>query len=158
VRISQYAYFAVGSARMPAAEIAARIGIDPDETVVRGSRHAHPARPARHVWRVVCRTPGRTVEEQIARIVERLFEHAGKIGTLAAEIDRAEGAACAATLQVVRVFESPEGEEEDPAGPVDGLEKLPGQHPLLGWHLDARTLEFLRRARAELDVDEYAYG
>ncbi|SCF37360.1 hypothetical protein GA0070215_12153 [Micromonospora marina] len=58
----------------------------------------------------------------------------------------------------MRVFEHPAGEPEDLSGPVDGLQKLPGQHQLLGWHLDRRTLEFLRLTGAELDIDEYAYG
>lgn len=158
MRISQYAYFAVRSRRMSADEITARLGIDPDERVVRGGRDARPPRPARHVWRVVCRKPHLTVDEQIARVVDRLFEHAGTIGALVAELDRADGEIHAGTLQVVRVFEDPQGEEDDLTGPVEGLEKLAGQHRLLGWHLDARTLEFLRLTRAELDVDEYAYG
>jgi hypothetical protein len=33
-----------------------------------------------------------------------------------------------------------------------------GQSRLLGWHLDARALEFLRLTHADLDVDEYAYA
>ncbi|MEV4384681.1 hypothetical protein AB0J68_02965 [Micromonospora sp. NPDC049580] len=65
---------------------------------------------------------------------------------------------CQIGLQVVRVFEHPDGEEDDLSGPVDGLEKLAGQHQLFGWHVDGRVLEFLRLTRAELDVDEYAYG
>ncbi|NDU77451.1 DUF4279 domain-containing protein [Actinomadura sp. DSM 109109] len=157
MRISQYAYFAVRSARMPADEIAARLGVEPDETVVRGTRDARPPRPVRHVWRVVCREPHLTVDEQIARIVDRLFAHAERIGDLVEELDRADGGIRAGTLQVVRVFEGPDGEEES-GRPVHGLERLAGQHQLLGWHLDARTLEFLRLARSELDVDEYAYG
>ncbi|MGI5200789.1 DUF4279 domain-containing protein [Spirillospora sp. CA-108201] len=157
MRISQYAYFAVKSTRMSPAEITARLGVDPDESVVRGGRDARPPRP-RHVWRVVCRRPHLTVDEQIARIVDRLFEHAERIGALVAELDRADGEICTGTLQVVRVFEDPEGEEDDLTGPGEGMEKLAGQHRLLGWHLDARTLEFLRLTRAELDVDEYAYG
>ncbi|MFG3700121.1 hypothetical protein ACGF5C_19695 [Micromonospora sp. NPDC047620] len=56
------------------------------------------------------------------------------------------------------MFEHPDGEEEDLSSPVEGWQKLPGQHQLLGWHLDGRALEFLRLTGAELDVDEYAYG
>ncbi|MCX5067776.1 DUF4279 domain-containing protein [Micromonospora lupini] len=156
--VSQYAYFALSSVRVPAAEITARLGIEPDEVVVRGSRQVDPARPATHRWKIACRKPGLGVDEQIAQIVDRLFTHAGRIGELAAELDRVDEASGASVLQVVRVFEHPDGEEEDLAGPVDGMQKLPGQHQLLGWHLDARVLEFLRRTRAELDVDEYLYG
>nr|WP_255279509.1 hypothetical protein [Actinomadura madurae] len=90
--------------------------------------------------------------------MDRLFEHAERIGALALELDGAGEGWPAATLQVVRMFEHPDGEEEDRPAPVGGLEKLPGQHQLLGWHLDGRVLEFLRLTRAELDIDEYAYG
>jgi hypothetical protein len=60
-------------------------------------------------------------------------------------------------MQVVRVFEHPDGEAEDFGSPVEGMVKLSGQHQLLGWHLVTRTLEFLQLTRAELDVDEYGY-
>ncbi|WFE30990.1 DUF4279 domain-containing protein [Micromonospora sp. WMMD975] len=157
--ISQYAYFALKSTSMTASEITARLGIEPDEAVIRGSRRpADPVIPAAHCWRVVCRTSGMTVDEHIAHIVERLFVHAPQVGMLAAELDRTDGGPGSAVLQVVRVFEHPAGEPEDLSGPVGGLEKLPGQHQLLGWHLDRRTLEFLRLTGAELDIDEYAYG
>ncbi|WP_328426277.1 DUF4279 domain-containing protein [Micromonospora sp. NBC_00389] len=156
--ISQYAYFALSSHRVSAAEITARLGIEPDEISVRGSRHANPARPASHRWKVVCRRPGLTVDDQISQILDRLFAHAERLGELAAELESLDGGPGGSMLQVVRVFEHPDGEEEDVTTPVEGLEKLPGQHQLLGWHLDARVLEFLRLTRAELDVDEYAYG
>ncbi|MEV0331069.1 DUF4279 domain-containing protein [Micromonospora echinospora] len=156
--ISQYAYFALSSNRVSAAEMTARLGIEPDEIAVRGSRLASPARPATHRWKIVCRKAGLTVDEQIDRIVERLFGHAERIGELAGELDDTDGGPGASVLQIVRVFEHPDGEEEDLTSPVGGLQKLPGQHQLLGWHVDARVLEFLRLTRAELDVDEYAYG
>ncbi|MEV0725354.1 DUF4279 domain-containing protein [Micromonospora purpureochromogenes] len=156
--ISQYAYFALSSHRVSAAEITARLGMEADEIVVRGSRLASPARPASHRWKITCRKPGLTVDEQINRIVDRLFRHAERIGELAVELDIINGAPGASMLQVVRVFEHPDGEEEDRTSPVEGLQKLPGQHRLLGWHIDARVLEFLRLTRAELDVDEYGYG
>ncbi|MEW2330033.1 DUF4279 domain-containing protein [Micromonospora chersina] len=156
--ISQYAYFKLASVRVTAAEITARLGIDPDEVSVRGSRLAQPPRPATHMWQIVCREPGLTVDEQIKHIVDRLSPHAERIGALAAELDRIDGEPGASVLQVVRVFEHPDGEQEDLTSPVEDFEKLPGQHQLLGWHLDSQTLEFLRLTRAELDVDEYAYG
>ncbi|GAA4627842.1 hypothetical protein GCM10023196_041730 [Actinoallomurus vinaceus] len=158
MRVSQYAYFALSSTRMSATEITARLRVEPDEVTTRGSRIVDPPRPVAHAWRVVCRTAHLTVDEQIARIVDRLFEHAERIGALAAELDRVEGESGASRLQIVRVYERPDGEEEEDVNPVEGLEKLAGQHQLLGWHLDARALEFLRLTRAELDVDEYAYG
>jgi len=158
VLVSQYAYFALTSNHVTAAEITARLGIEPDEVVVRGSRQMEPPLPAAHRWRISCRRPHLSVDQQIGAIVDRLFVHAGRIGELVAELDHIDGGPGGSVLQVVRVFEHPAGEAEDLTGPAENLHKLPGQHQLLGWHLDTRTTEFLGLTRAELDVDEYAYG
>ncbi|MDG4791801.1 DUF4279 domain-containing protein [Micromonospora sp. WMMD1102] len=158
MRVHQYVYFALASRQVPAADITARLGIEPDEVKIRGSRRIQPPIPASHTWRIVCRKPGLTVHEQINQILDRLHAHADRIGDLAAELDQIEGSPGSSVLQVVRVLEHPDGEDEDLTSPVEGLEKLPGQHQLLGWHLDARALDFLRRTHAELDIDEYAYG
>ncbi|WP_155123659.1 MULTISPECIES: hypothetical protein [unclassified Actinoplanes] len=44
--VHQYAYFALSSNQVSAAETTARLLIDPDEVVIRGSRHVEPVRPA----------------------------------------------------------------------------------------------------------------
>jgi hypothetical protein len=157
VLITQYCYFNLVSEQMTAAEMTARLRVEPDEVQVRAGREAQPPRPATHRWMVVCRQAGLRVDEQIERIVRRLYEHAGAIGDLAAELDRIEGGPGSSVLQIVRVFGDPTGEDEDVCE-VDGLRKLPGQHQLLGWHLDNRALEFLRMTHAQLDVDEYAHS
>jgi hypothetical protein len=77
--VHQYAYFALRSVQVPAEEIAVRLGIEPDEVLTRGSRRADPVRPTSHCWKVVCRMPGLTVDEQITRIVDRLFDYAHRI-------------------------------------------------------------------------------
>ncbi|MEV4412321.1 DUF4279 domain-containing protein [Catellatospora sp. NPDC049609] len=143
----QYVYFALRSYRMAAAEMAARLGIEPDETSVRGSRHSDPPVPVCHVWRIVCRQPDLTVDEQLDHVVDRLFAEADRIGVLAAELDRTEPATGSAVLQVVRYFEG--------CGDDEAAETAAPQRNLLGWHVSARILDFLRRTRAELDVDEY---
>jgi hypothetical protein len=155
--VNQYAYFALTSSQVPAAEITARLRIEPDEVVIRGSRQADPLVPVAHRWRIVCREPRMTVDEQITNIADRLFDHAHRIGELAAELDRIDGTQGSSVMQVVRFFEGPDGEAEELASAVEGMVKLSGQHQLLGWHLNTRTLEFLRLTLAELDVDEYGY-
>ena len=35
------------------------------------------------------------------------------------------------------------------------LERLPGQHQLLGWHLTHEQLGFLASIRCSIDADEY---
>jgi hypothetical protein len=57
----------------------------------------------------------------------------------------------------VRYFNDDDGEEESPQPEGTDLIRLPGQHQLLGWHLDRRVLKFLHHTGAELDVDEYGY-
>jgi hypothetical protein len=39
--------------------------------------------------------------------------------------------------------------------PDTPLQKLPGQHQLLGWHLDRDAVRLLARVGAEIDADEY---
>jgi hypothetical protein len=154
MRISQYAYFTVRSERTAAHHITGRLGIEPDEIQVRGSRSVVPVLPRYHAWEIVCRDRDLRIDEQIDRIVARLAPHADQIAALVAEID-GPGDRSTATLQLVRYLDDDGGETED-LGPQDGeLVKIPGQHQLLGWHLDRRTLEFLCYIGADLDADEY---
>lgn len=60
-----------------------------------------------------------------------------------------------ATLQIVRYFEDEDGEDEDLRETVPGLERLSGQHQLLGWHMEPKIIAFLADVGAEIDVDEY---
>ncbi|GIG55851.1 hypothetical protein Lfu02_02230 [Longispora fulva] len=138
--ISQYVYFSIASEQVSAQEIGARLGLSPDEHTVRGSRSALPMVPKAHSWKVVCRESGLCVDEQVERLVERLEQYAVPIGALADELAASEGGR-SATLQVVRYLNS----GADP------------EYRVLGWHLDARVLDFLRVTRAELDVDEYGH-
>ncbi|HEX4813127.1 MAG TPA: DUF4279 domain-containing protein [Nonomuraea sp.] len=154
MRVRQYVYFAVKSETLDAMAMATRIGLAPDEIAVRGSHHADPPRPVVHVWKVVCRDRGIAVDEQIARLVERLTPYTEAIGALAEELNRGEGCSTVA-LQVVRILDTEDGEDEDLTSPNPEFVRLAGQHQLLGWHLDRRTMQFLISTHAELDVDEY---
>lgn len=159
--IRQYCYFSLDSLTVSAAEVTARLSVEPDEVKVRGSHRVRPKLiPVHHSWRVVCDLPGLTVDEQLERIVARLHPVAAEIGCYTRE-GAAEGFELTARLQVVRNFndEDDEESEEDDAHDevVDGVEmrRLGGQHQLLGWHLDRSVLEFLTVTGAELDIDEY---
>lgn len=149
MRIRQYAYFSLRSEDVPPDEITERIGINPDRVALRGSRIQDPPRPAAHLWEVRCDEPGLTVTEQVAHVIARVGPKRSAIRAL---VD--SSAQISAWLQVVRYFDADDGEEE--ASTVIGdLEKLPGQHQLLGWHLSADALDFVRDVHAEIDVDEY---
>jgi hypothetical protein len=150
--------FAIRSHSVTASEMTARLGVEPDSLFVRASRPLHPPVPRFHQRTVRCDLPGLTVEDQIARVVARLDPFRSQIADLVTELAN-ENPPGDATLIVVRHFDDEDGEEESeyvrylPDGTM--FERLPGQHQLLGWHLDTATLAFLRFVGAELDVDEY---
>lgn len=156
MRVRQYAFFAVRSETVPAADITARLGIEPDEIQVRGSRTAEPPTPVCHLWMVACRQAGLRVDEQVEAIARRLSPRLDALAALATELVAADTGDC--VLEVVRYFDTPDGEVEDEgvtcvAGqPVD---RLPGQHQLLGWNLGPDVIDLLNRTGARLDVDEY---
>ncbi|MFF3595190.1 DUF4279 domain-containing protein [Kitasatospora indigofera] len=144
--IRQYAYFALSSQHISADEITSRLGITPDEVSVRGGRITTPrAIPASHRWKVVCREPDLCVDEQIARILDRLRPHTARIAELAGQLAAGGGGA---VLQVVRYFN--DTDNESPRHP-----DAPDAPNLFGWHLDRDVLDFLAAVDAELDVDEY---
>ncbi|GHG53989.1 DUF4279 domain-containing protein [Streptomyces griseocarneus] len=143
--LQQYAYFALTSTRTSAREMTAELGLEPDETRVRGSRFTDPVIPVCHSWKVVCREPGLRVDEQIAHVLDRLRPHTDRIAALARKLDR-EGPDPSAALHVVRCFNDVEDTDEacGPEGPN-----------LFGWHLGRDVLDFLAATGAVVDVDEY---
>ncbi|GAA0552739.1 hypothetical protein GCM10010172_38990 [Paractinoplanes ferrugineus] len=146
MHIDQYAYFALFSRSTSAAEMTAILGIEPDETTVRGSRRTEPsAVPVRHGWKIVCREPGLCVDEQVARILDRLRPHTTAIGALANRLAAADQES-GAVLEIVRCFRGEDAERHE------HREDAPN---LFGWHLDRAVLDFLRATGAVLDVDEY---
>lgn len=133
--VRQYAYFSIRSDDLDAAAIAARVGIAPDQVVVRGSREPDPPVARARAWKLLADDRDLRVDEQAALLLGRLRPVEAQVRELAA--DRG----CSLTLQIVRYFADPAGEEQ-----------------LLGWHLDADGLAFLARIGADIDVDEYEYG
>lgn len=159
--IRQYAYFAIDSYTVSAADVTARLLIEPDDHRVRGSRRGIPYEqliPVTHGWSVRCAEPGFTVGEQVDGVLERLRPYEAELVGYLAEL-RAAGHEVETRLQVVRYFDDAEDGEQDDGGEtaIDGepAHRLGGQHQLLGWHLGRRTLDFLQATGAELDVDEY---
>ena len=151
MRIRQYAYFALFSESMPATEITARLMIEPDKVMIKGSRRAEPPSPVKHAWEVICDDRGMTVDEQVRKVIDRVRPCQAAI----AELTREPDALCWAVLEVVRYFDDQTGEEEELSSPDAQLQKLRGQHHLLGWHLDREILTFLIAVNAEIDADEY---
>jgi hypothetical protein len=140
LRIRQYVYFSLGSDTVSAEELTAQIGMAPDTVSVRGSQRTDPPRPRSHAWRVECRTPGLTVDEQLDVVLARLEPYRSQIRRA---VSQGDGSLVTATLQVVRHLDDPDGEP-------DGY-----QHRLLGWHVSRAVLAFAAETGAEIDVDEY---
>ncbi|MFB6890336.1 DUF4279 domain-containing protein [Kitasatospora sp. NPDC056327] len=141
--LRQYVYFALFSPHVPAEEMTSRLGIAPDQVSVRGSRFTEPkVIPVSHSWQVVCRDPDLCVDEQIARVLDRLRPHTARIAELAGRLATDDGRA---VLQVVRHFN--DSDDESPGHP--------DARNLFGWHLGRDVLDFLAAVGADLDVDEY---
>lgn len=161
MRIRQYAYFGIRSQTLTPADITGRLGVEPDEVRIMGSRKGRLPASRHHFWRVVSKRPGLTVAEHLDALLDRLGPFAGAIGDLAEEIILAspESVHLGSVLQVVRFFDDEDGEEEELSvvDLPDGTEltKLSGQHQLLGWRLAPNVIDFLSTTRAVLDVDEY---
>jgi hypothetical protein len=151
--MSQYVYLALWSETTTAAEMTADLGVAPDKVMVRGSKRASPPVPIGHAWKLECRDRGLSLDEQIERVLIRVTPVASKVRSL---VDSGD---VKAVLQVVRYFNDHDGEEEafeasiTPEGEL--LERIPGQHQLLGWHLPTSTIQLLASMSAELDADEY---
>jgi len=158
VRVKQRVYFALRSKTIAAAEITAKLGIEPDDFKVMGSRLTNPPRPMTHKWSVGCDDAGLRVDEQLEITIARLLPQQAEITRLAQKFFL-EGDACGAFMSVVRDFAEEDGEEEsETVVELDNgmkLEKLSGQHQLLSWHMTHDTMRFLLSVGSKFDVDEY---
>ncbi|WP_030372107.1 DUF4279 domain-containing protein [Streptomyces rimosus] len=152
--LEQYVYFALSSERMSAREMTVLLGVQPDETSVRGSRSSQPAVPVCHRWKIVCREPGLRVDEQIAHVLDRLRPHTDRIAGIVKQLADEPGAEGTAVLEVVRYF-SDAHEPGDDGDNGDDEQSGTEKPNLLGWSLDRKVLEFLAVTGAVLDVDEY---
>lgn len=147
MKIRQFAYVLVASESMRPDEITDALAIVPSSTTLRASRSVDPPVPRANMWRFEAAASAR-VDELISELVERLEPSAEAVRRLAARPDTSVG------IQVVRYFDDPEGDDEEPV-PDGDLEKLAGQHQHLGFHLDPDLMFRLHALSCALDVDEY---
>jgi hypothetical protein len=137
----------------------ARLGIEPTDFMIRGSRTTEPPHPRFHLWRLKCDEHGLRIDEQIAKVIAHLLPYRTTISALVRTLagDDPPGGA---ELQIVRHFDDDEEGEEELESVIrlpngKDLTRLRGQHQLLGWHLDYATMDFLQSVEAEIDIDEY---
>lgn len=151
MRIRQHAYLALKSEELSPGAISMRLGMEPDEISVMGSKRQKPPVPAAHSWITTSRSAG-PVDEMAAELVTRVRPCAAQIRSLVSS------GAVNAVLQVVRYFGDEAGELEDQSSIlIDGqiAQRIPGQHQFLGFHLDSATLQFLVDTGIQVDFDEY---
>jgi hypothetical protein len=134
VLIRQRTEFSVYSDTVPAVEMTARIGLDANRVLVRGSRRQEPPVPRAHLWQVSDHQPG-SVGDQAERLLARLAPHRDRLVALSREPDFSIG------LMIVRYF-------ADEDGAPNGF----------GWHLPPELVAFLAAVGASIDVDEYDYS
>lgn len=151
--MSQWTHFDLTSEQVSAATITGIVGIEPDQLMVRGSKRSQPPVPAIHAWSLVCRSAGLTLDEQAELLLDRIrpIQVAIRDLTRSTEVE--------ARLVFVRYFNDKEGEDESFEASIapDGklLERVPGQHQLLGWTLSAQSLALLGSINAVIWADEY---
>lgn len=153
MRLRQHVWFTVSSDVLDHTQLTERIGIEPDQVKVRGSRHnvvANKPVPRSHAWRLICDEPGINVGAQVERVLARLAPAREALHDLVEGEDDVR-----VVLHVGRHFGDEEGQEE--VGAIfddDGNVVIEGVW-LFGWALERATLEFLVYVGAVLDVDEY---
>lgn len=153
MQVRQYAYFMIRSESVPLPDITAQLGTEPDEVSRRGSRiKGPPPRPVCNIWRLTSGYP------DTASLDEHLSALFAKLDPLSDKVQAFLGSADATgVIEVVRNFSA--GVEEDhvlaPHKPPEGVERLPGQHPLLGFHLDHQLIAFAAHTHVDIDFDEY---
>ncbi len=148
MRIRQYSYLWLSSRTLAPKAFAERVGVAPDETARRTARHEDPRTEPTTWLKYVCDDPDLRVGEQVERILGRLTEARATLRELTAD------GTVSAGLNIVRNFDDEHRVEEAPSA-IEGFERLPGQHQLLGWSVSPQTVAFLNELRAEIDVDEY---
>ena len=134
--------------------ITSRVQLVPDETKAKGSRITDPKPiPRFHLWTVKSGCPETAeLNDHLSALVAKIEPYTSLIRAFLDSSD-ADG-----QFNVVREFEA--GPELD--GIVDvgrygpgNLERLRGQHPLLGFHLDRDVLDLASSLGVDFDFDEY---
>ena len=145
VRVRQYVHFSITSQHVTASEITARLGIEPDEVTVRGSRLTDPATPPTHAWTITCTQPGLSVDQQLLRIVSRLRPCFDDVIALSGELAAADPEYGGVSLELVSYPDAHPAAGETAAG-VGVLD------PLRQWALERDAIQFLLATNAALGL------
>jgi Domain of unknown function (DUF4279) len=150
MKIHQYAHLDIGSDVYDPDQITLRLGPEPTSVSWRGCRSNEPMIPKSNVWRFRASAIDR-IDDLLTELIGALESVSGRLASLTA------GDASWVGVSIMRSFDDRQGVEEEltPAGAPIGLVKLPGQHQLLGFHLDVALLARFVSLGCSLDFDEY---
>ena len=155
MKVRQYVYLGMLSETVDPGQISHRLGLVPDEIRLRGSRHpGPPSVPRTHIWQLNSGVVRDDVplNDHFEALLARLAGSASRVRALLDE------GAVDGVIRVVRRFDpGPEDVEiVKPGRQVGNLEKVGGQHPLVGFGIDAELLKYAAEANLVFDFDEYA--
>ncbi|HET8652371.1 MAG TPA: DUF4279 domain-containing protein [Gaiellaceae bacterium] len=139
MRVTQYVHFAAFSSELTAAEIEKRVGVIPDEVLVRGSKDPERPLPIQHMWAVSSQQRELSLYEQVAEVLSRIAPIEAALTDLLPRIG--DGGY---VLQIVRHLNDPDAPETKTLA--------------LGFGFERAHLQLLDRLSARIDVDEYDYS
>jgi hypothetical protein len=151
-KIEQYAYFCVYSDKVQPEAITKIVGLEPNETALAGAKRRTPMLiPRQNMWKVTSGVSAKNrLDDHFASLFARLSPYAEQIRDLVTNGD------VTAALVVVRHIEpGSEVPEVLKENEQEGLTRLRGQHPLVGFYLEPSLIKFLSHTGCSLDVDEY---
>ena len=153
MRVRQRVYLSVKSGTLAPHEISEVLGLEPSEAKAMGSSDPERGTPRCHVWSLESGVDqAAPLHDHLDALLPILRSHKEALR----DVSRHESTIV--NVVIVRHFQ--EGEEDfDEAtyglNPDEGLARLSGQHPFLGWVLEPADIELLTACGAGLDIDEY---
>lgn len=155
MKVRQYVYLGVRSELLDPGIISQRLSLIPSQTKLMGSRHLGPPPiPRCHLWQLDSGVESRELplDDHFRSLLTRLGDSAIRVRDLVRD-DLAT-----ATIEVVRHFEAgPEDRHiSEPGRRVGDLERLRGQHPLVGFGIEPGLLAYAALAGIAFEFDEYA--
>jgi len=154
MKIRQYAKFDVCSKILSPHRITEVLRVEPSRVSQLGSRQTSPPIPVFNVWTVSTASNGEVeaMVEELVDLVEQLADRLAALEALDPMLSDVDGSGYGIT--VVRYFNARDGVEDETVAPGD-LEKLPGQHHLLGFTIEPELMRRLARLRCRIAFGEY---
>ncbi len=118
-----------------------------------GSSDAVRGTPRCHLWSLASGVDdAASLDDHVGALVPILQSHAEALRIVS------DHESTRLWLRIVRYFEDGEDDFDEASyglDPNEGIVRLGGQHPFLGWGLDLEIIELLTACGVGLDVDEY---